>query len=184
MPEGSVFIAASLDGFIARPDGGLDWLPHGADGPGEDYGYGAFVDGMDALLMGRATYDKVRTFEEWPYGTKPVFVWSRSELNAGAPATVERVTGDPAAVFDALDTRGFRRVYVDGGKTIQAFLRAGRIGRLILTRIPVLLGTGIPLFGPLPQDVRLHHLATRTYPSGLVQSEYTVVNGLDPEEAA
>ena len=171
----TVYIATSLDGFIARPDGGLDWLPQGGGG-GEDYGYKAFMATVDALVMGRGTYDKVLTFGAWPYD-KPVYVLSSRAL-APTPApghVVEWVQGEPAEVVKKMAALGHRHLYIDGGQTIQRFLRAGLIDRVIITRIPVLIGTGIPLFGRLEHDVHLRHVQTRSFPSGLVQSEYEVV---------
>jgi dihydrofolate reductase len=169
----SVFVGASVDGFIARPDGGLDWLPPGG---GEEHGYEAFMASVDALVIGRNTYETVLGFDAWPYGEKPVFVLSTRPLPpAPAGAVVERMAGDPADIVSRLAARGFRHAYVDGGITIQRFLRAGLIQRLVVTRVPVLIGSGIPLFGELPGDVLLRHVATRQYASGLVQSEYVVV---------
>ena len=167
----SVFIATSLDGFIARRDGGLDWLP--ADG-GEAHGYDEFIATVDAIVIGRKTFETVLAFDAWPYGTKPVVVLSTrpSELKAPAGAVCDMMTGTPHEIVARLSARGMKHLYVDGGVTIQRFLEAGLIQRLIITRIPVLLGSGIPLFGPLTRDVRLEHVATRTYPSGMVQSEY------------
>ncbi len=169
----SVFVGASVDGFIARPNGGLDWLPAGG---GEEHGYEAFMASVDALVIGRNTYETVLGFDAWPYGEKPVFVLSTRPLPpAPAGAVVEHMAGEPADIVSRLAARGFRHAYVDGGITIQRFLRAGFIQRLIVTRVPVLIGSGIPLFGELPRDVLLRHVATRQYPSGLVQSEYVVV---------
>lgn len=169
----SVFIATSLDGFIARPDGGLDWLPQ--DG-GEAHGYDEFIATVDAMVIGRNTYQTVLGFGAWPYGRTPVFVLSTRPLApAPAEAVVERLSGEPNDIVAQLDARGVQHAYVDGGITIQRFLRAGQIQRLIITRIPVLLGSGIPLFGDLPEDIVLRHIRTRQYPSGLVQSEYVVV---------
>jgi dihydrofolate reductase len=169
----SVFVGASVDGFIARPNGGLDWLPAGG---GEEHGYEAFMASVDALVIGRNTYETVLGFDAWPYGEKPVFVLSTRPLPpAPAGAGVEHMAGEPADIVSRLAARGFRHAYVDGGITIQRFLRAGLIQRLIVTRVPVLIGSGIPLFGELPRDVLLRHVATRQYPSGLVQSEYVVV---------
>jgi len=175
----SVFIATSLDGFIARPDGGLDWLP-GADGSSptpSETGYDAFMATVDVVVMGRGTWDKVVEMGGWFYGDKPVRVLtSRSlELRPSVPKTVAAMSGTPAEVVAALAREGFRHAYVDGGKTIQAFLRAGLIQRLTLTRIPVLLGEGIPLFGNLPRDVKLKHLLTRVLGDAMVQSEYDVL---------
>src|SRR5437899_3018256 len=132
---------------------------------------------VDALVIGRKTFETVLTFDTWPYGEKPVFVLStRTLAPAPAPpgAVVERMSGPPAEIVSRLAARGVRHVYLDGGITIQRFLQAGLIQRLIITRVPVLIGAGVPLFGTLPHDVRLRHIATRHYPSGLVQSEYNV----------
>ena len=177
--QASVYIATSLDGFIAREDGALDWLP-GADGTGadqgEDYGYAAFMATVDALVMGRKTYEMVRSFGDWPYRV-PVSVLSSRPLDVpeDLQGKVERQSGEPREIVAAWAHRGAKHLYVDGGRTIQQFLAARLIDRLILTRIPVLLGQGIPLFGPLPHDLRLRHTETTSYPSGLVQSSYEVV---------
>ena len=170
--EASVFIGTSLDGFIARTNGDLDFLPPGG---GEPHGYDEFMATVDALVVGRKTFEKVLTFDTWPYGEKPVFVLSAHPL-APTPlgAVVERMSGAPADILSQLAARGIRHVYVDGGITIQRFLQAGLIQRLIITRVPVLIGDGIPLFGSLQRDVPLEHVATRQYASGLVQSEYVV----------
>ncbi len=175
----SVFIATSLDGYIARPDGGLDWLP---DEP-EEHGYEAFLASVDALVIGRKTFDTVMGFPDWPYGSKPVFVLSRTLKSAELPAGVvcEFLAGEPAEVAAALDGRGVRHAYVDGGQTITGFLEAGLIQRMVITRIPVLLGAGIPLFGALGRDLRWIHEGTRTFPSGLVQSAYRL-DGLGPDD--
>lgn len=171
-PLASVFVGTSLDGFIARGDGALDFLEHGG---GEPHGYEEFIASVDALVIGRKTYEVVLGFDEWPYGEKKVFVLSARPLAPAPPgAIVERMSGDPAEIVSELGVRGIRHVYVDGGITIQRFLQAGLIQRLIITRVPVLIGTGIPLFGPLPRDIVLTHVATRHYTSGLVQSEYLI----------
>ncbi len=170
--KASVFVGTSLDGFIARTNGDFDFLPPGG---GEEHGYAAFMATVDALVIGRNTYDKVLTFSEWPYGDKPVIVLSTRPIDLPpAPAVVERMTGSPPDIAARLAARGAKHLYVDGGITIQRFLQAGLIQRLIITRVPVLIGTGIPLFGALPRDIRLHHVTTRQYESGLVQSEYTI----------
>jgi dihydrofolate reductase len=176
--KGSVFVGTSLDGFIARENGALDFLPPGG---GEPHGFEEFLASVDALVMGRKTYETVLAFGEWFYGSKPVFVLSGRPL-APAPsgAVVEPMSGEPAEIAERLVARGIRHVYVDGGFTIQRFLEAGLVQRITITRVPVLIGTGIPLFGPLPQDVPLEHVATRSFPSGLVQSEYAVVRPAQP----
>ena len=171
--NGSVFIATSLDGFIARPNGAIDWLPHDST---EDYGYDPFMASVDAVVMGRLSYETVLGMGGWFYGTKPVYVLSSRPMLPPAPegATVVRLAGAPEEVAADLTRRGVRDAYIDGGVTIQRFLRAGLIRRVIITRIPVLLGTGRPLFGELAADIRLAHLRTQSWPSGLVQSEYRI----------
>jgi dihydrofolate reductase len=170
--KASVFVGVSVDGFMARADGGLDFLPPGG---GEPHGYDEFMATVDALVIGRKTYETVLGFDTWAYGEKPVFVLSSHPLAPAPPgAVVERLSGEPAGIVAQCATRGLRHIYVDGGITIQRFLVAGLIQRLIVTRVPVLIGSGIPLFGALPRDIVLTHVATRQYASGLVQSEYLV----------
>ena len=173
--QGSVFIATSLDGFIARENGGIDWLPQ-LDEAGEDYGFDAFMKDIDAMVMGRNTFELVKNFPTWPYGKTPVIVLTSRviDIPAAIAKTVETMSGSPEQIVARLEERGVRRAYVDGGVTIQRFLEAGAIQRIIITRIPILLGAGIPLFGSLSRDVRLTHIETRSWPSGLVQSEYIV----------
>ena len=170
----SVFIGTSVDGFIARTNGDLDFLPEGG---GEPHGYNEFIASVDAIVIGRKTFETVLAFEAWPYGDKRVVVLSSRPLDLSAVpgGVVEQMAGPPAEIVSQLAARGIKHLYIDGGITIQRFLREGAIQRLIITRVPVLIGEGIPLFGSLPRDIRLRHLATRHYPSGLVQSEYQVV---------
>ncbi|HTC47984.1 MAG TPA: dihydrofolate reductase family protein [Candidatus Aquilonibacter sp.] len=172
--KASVFIGTSLDGFIARPDGSLDFLP--ADG-GEPHGYNEFFASVDALVIGRGTFETVLAFETWPYGKKPVVVLSSRPIDLAQVrgGIVEQMAGDPSEIVAKLAARGVQHIYVDGGVTIQRFLRAGLIQRLTITRVPVLIGEGIPLFGSLPHDLRLHHVATQHYKSGLVKSEYDII---------
>ena len=170
--KASVFVGTSLDGFIARKNGDLDFLPAGG---GEPHGYTEFMATVDALVIGRKTYDTVLTFDAWPYGQKPVFVLSTHSLATAPPgAVVEQMSGVPGEIVARLAARGIGHVYVDGGITIQRFLNAGLIQSLTITRVPVLIGAGIPLFGPLQRDISLQHVATRQYASGLVQSEYLI----------
>ncbi|HET9065694.1 MAG TPA: dihydrofolate reductase family protein [Gemmatimonadales bacterium] len=168
----SIFIGVSLDGFIARPNGALDWMDHGG---AVDHGYTTFMATVDALVMGRHTYETVCGFDHWPYGTRPVHVLSSAPLGpAPDGAVVHHLAGTPAAIVDELSARGFRHAYIDGGITIQRFLRAGLIQHLILNRLPVLIGQGIPLFGALDQDIPVRHVRTETFGDGLVQTEYEV----------
>jgi dihydrofolate reductase len=169
--KASVFIATSLDGFIARADGGLDWLP-GDDV--EDHGYDALMATVDAIVMGRNTYEIVLGFGTWPYGGKSVVVLTTRPLIQPRGGTVDVMAGTPNDIVARLAERGVQHIYVDGGITVQRFLAAGLIQRFTITRIPVLLGRGIPLFGPIPADIWLEHLATKSYKNGMVTSEYVI----------
>jgi dihydrofolate reductase len=176
MTTGHVFIAVSLDGFIARPDDDIDWL-QGWPEVGHDYGYSEFMATVDGLVMGRRTFEKALTFPAWPYA-KPVVVMSRTLSQNDVPAELAgkaRISdAEPAQLMEQLDREGWRRAYVDGGQIIQSFLCAGLIRDLVLTRIPVLLGKGIPLFGALVRDIKLAHVETTAHPSGFVQSRYAI----------
>jgi dihydrofolate reductase len=169
----SVFVGISVDGFMARPNGDIDWLPEAP----EPHGYDEFMATVDAIVMGRKSFEKVLTLGPWVCGDKRVVVLSSRplDLSAAIGGAVEQMSGPPADIVSRLARSGAHHLYIDGGVTIQNFLRAGLIQRLVITRVPVLIGEGIPLFGALPSDIRLHHVATRHYPSGLVQSEYEVV---------
>ncbi len=169
----SVFVGTSVDGFIARANHDLDFLPEGG---GEPHGYDEFIATVDALVIGRKTFDKVLSFPAWPYAEKRVVVLSNRPIDVSfvPEAIVEQMAGSPAHIVATLAARGIHHLYVDGGLTIQQFLRAGLIQRLVITRVPVLIGSGISLFGSLPHDIRLSHVSTRHYPSGLVQTEYHV----------
>jgi dihydrofolate reductase len=171
----SVFIGTSVDGFIARPNGDLDFLPAGG---GEPHGYDEFIASVDALVIGRKTFETVLGFAAWPYGDKRVVVLSSRPVDFSGVrgGVVEQMGGPPAEIVSKLAASGAHHLYVDGGITVQGFLRAGLVQRLIITRVPVLIGDGIPLFGSLPRDVRLRHVATQHYPSGLVKSEYQVAS--------
>lgn len=172
----SVYIATSLDGFIARANGDLDWLPSPVGAGGEDYGYAAFMKTVDVIVMGRGTYEKVLTFGNWPYEMPVVVLSSRHlTLPAQTAASIETMSGPPSDIVARLESRGLQHAYVDGGVTIQRFLEAGVIQRLIITQVPVLIGSGIPLFGPLTRDIPLHHVNSRAWANGLVQSEYQVL---------
>lgn len=181
--KASVYIATTLDGFIARENGELDWLPGSdgevpADSENEDFGFNAFMESIDVLVMGRNTYELVVSMGMWPYGNKQVIVLSNtlSNLADGIPNTVELRSEAPDALYDSLKKSGAKHLYIDGGKTIQSFLNAGLIDEIILTRVPVLIGAGIPLFGPLKSDKELKHIETQAYKNGFVQSKYDVIN--------
>ncbi|UOY01988.1 dihydrofolate reductase family protein [Blastococcus sp. PRF04-17] len=176
---GHVFLGMSVDGFIARLDGDIAWLTGGADansgpddGAGGDFGFTEFVAGIDALVMGRATYDVIAPFDEWPYQGKPVHVLSTT-LTPGADDRITVHRSYEEAVTALTEAR-YRRVYVDGGRTVHQFLRAGLVADLTLSRVPVLIGTGHTPFGELDADIALEHVDTRTFPGGMVQSTYRV----------
>jgi dihydrofolate reductase len=167
----SVFCGVSVDGFLARTNHALDFLDAGGDEP---HGFEEFFDSVDVLVIGRKTFEVVLSFDKRPYGNKPVVVLSSRPLDFSAikSGVAEQMKGKPAAIAARLKARGFKHAYIDGGITIQRFLSAGLIDRLVITRVPVLIGEGIPLFGSLPRDLILNHVGTRTYGGGLVQSEY------------
>ena len=177
----SVFIATSLDGFISRSDGGIDWLDQANSKvpPGEDCGFARFMSSVDALVMGRNTFELTMSFEQWPYASTPLVVLSKrlNNLPPQTPSTVSLSSQSPRVLVAALRARGLQHLYVDGGLTIQSFLAARMIDEITITRIPVLLGSGRPLFGPLPADVQLEHVSTRAYEFGFVQSKYRVAKG-------
>ena len=167
----AVFIATSLDGFLARTDGSIDWLTSQGEAAG-DTGYAEFMEDIDTVVLGRNTYETVLGFDFWPYDGKSVDVLSTTlAADADERITVHR---DLDGLVQTLTDRDAKRIYADGGRLIQAFLRAGLLNELTITVVPVLLGSGIPLFGDLDADVVLSHNATRTLGAGFVQSDYTV----------
>jgi dihydrofolate reductase len=169
----SVFVGTSLDGFIARRNGDYDFLP--ANG-GEPHGYDEFIASVDTILIGRKTFEVVLKLPSWPYGDKRVVVLSHRPLDlSGITGRVEQMSGEPVQIAQELAATGSKHVYVDGGITVQEFLRAGHVHHLTVTRVPVLIGEGIPLFGSVPRDIKLHHIGTHQYKSGLVKSEYEVM---------
>jgi len=173
-----VYIATSLDGFIARLDGSIDWLNEANTliPEGEDFGYREFMAKTDAIIMGRNTFEQALTFGDWLYGDKKMVVISRKgiEIPEMLKQTVSVSSQPPALLLENLASAGMRQVYIDGGLTIQSFLREGLINELTITVIPVLLGSGRPLFGSLKSDINLRHIFTKSYPFGFVQSKYAI----------
>ncbi len=176
MITGHVFIAISLDGFIAREDGDISWLLE-RDDPAEEHGYDAFIADKDVILMGRGTFESMRDITPWPY-TRPVIVLSSTLGESDRPEAVEAkirfLDASPSQVMQVLEAEGMRRVYVDGGRVIQSFLRAGLIVDMVITSVPVLLGQGRRLFDALSGDIALVHEKTHSFASGLVQSRYRI----------
>lgn len=176
MTTGHIFMATSLDGFIARRDHTLDWLIAHTDTE-EDHGYEAFMDTVDGVVMGRATFKTVLGLGNWPYA-KPVIVASSSLAEADIPpelaSKVKLTQLAPRQLMQSLSDAGWSRVYVDGGRLAQSFLRAGLISDITLTLIPVLLGDGRSLFGETEDDIALELQEAKSFPTGLVQLHYRV----------
>jgi len=171
------FIATSLDGYIAKPDGNIDWLNNpDYEIAGEDFGYNTHYQSVDSLIMGRNTYELALSFDSWPYAEKHVYVLStkRATIPSKLASKVSSLRGDIDVILAELGGRGHKRIYVDGGKTIQGFIKAGRLDEITITRIPILLGEGIPLFGDLEKSVALEHLSTISFSNGFVQSTYSM----------
>jgi dihydrofolate reductase len=177
-PKASVFIATSLDGFISRSNGDIDWLleANKVVPPGEDCGFNAFISTVDVLVMGRNTFEQVIGFDSWPYGDTRMIVLSSRPI-AIPPHLAGTVSGSsesPEELVARLADEGAQHLYVDGGITIQRFLEAGLIDELTITTIPILLGDGKPLFGSHKSDIPLVHVRTHAYEFGFVQSVYVV----------
>lgn len=171
----SVYIAASLDGFIARKDGGLDWLPPGSDGS-EDYGYAEFISIVDHIVMGRNSFEKILTFGEWPYDKKVIVLTSRDlTLPPKLADKVEPLHLSPRELVHEMNIRGAKGIYLDGGVTIQRFLREGLVNEMIITTIPILIGEGLPLFGTLNKDIKLELVKSESFKNGFVQNKYKIL---------
>jgi dihydrofolate reductase len=179
--RGHVFIATSLDGFIARHDGDIEWLTNppsnpnhapGHDGPNPPPDYETFMSTVDHVVMGRGTYEKILTFDSWPYAKQVIILSTTLPPDENKRVTVTR---DIARTVQLLAERDARGVYVDGGKVIQGFLEHDLIDEITLAHAPVLLGHGIPLFGTLARDIRLTHTGTIYTDSGMTSSHYAVL---------
>ncbi|HET9905866.1 MAG TPA: dihydrofolate reductase family protein [Anaerolineales bacterium] len=170
----SVYIATSLDGFIARRNGDIDWLTGGEGG--EDYGYAEFMSDIDHIVMGRNTYEKVLTFGGWPYAKKVIVLSSRNlSIPPELSDKVEALNLSPRELISEMDTRIAKHIYLDGGVTIQRFLREGLVDELTITTIPILIGEGLSLFGELERDVKLELIKSESFMNGFVQNRYKVL---------
>jgi dihydrofolate reductase len=169
----SIYVATSIDGFIATRDGGIGWLDEIPMSEKTESGFANFISGIDAIVMGRKTFETVLSFDSWPY-SKPVFVLSRRGVDVPKElkSKVEIVDADPSELTKLLREKGFHNLYIDGGVTIQGFLEENLIDEMIITRVPVLLGDGIPLFGKLSRRQHFKHLKTEVINDMLVMSYY------------
>jgi len=167
-----VYIGTSLDGFIAKEDGNLDWLVK-FESPEVHDSYHEFISQIDAIAIGRGTFEKVLTFPSWPYNKK-TFVLSTTikQIPETLKGKATLLSMKPKELLSYLSNEGFSNIYVDGGKVIQSFLKEDCIDEMIITKVPVLLGNGIPLFGHLDKDIQFEHMQTEVYSNGLVKSCY------------
>jgi dihydrofolate reductase len=173
----SVYMAQSVDGYIAKTDGDIEWLSQFDDSGGmEDYGYHEFLDTVDVIVMGRRTYEKVLSFLMWPYEDKHVVVLSNIPLEVPDDLAnkVTQINGTPGEVVARLSEAGAKHVYVDGGQTASSFVAAGLIDQLTITTVPLILGQGRPLFVSLQEEIVLEHIETKTFSNGLVKSSYRI----------
>jgi len=168
-----VYIATSLDGYIARKDGNVDWLMEIPNPGKSDFGFSDFMQRIDGIIMGRNTFDLVLKFGQWPY-TKPVFVLSKTmkEIPVGLMDKAELIQGELNTIIEVLKSKGFENLYIDGGRTIQSFLKQDLIDEIIITRIPIILGSGIPLFVEMDSEINLEHVETEIFNNVLVKSRY------------
>jgi len=176
MSEVTYYVASSLDGFIAKSDGGIDWLSC-VEVEGEDYGYSEFFDSVDGLLMGRATFDQVQGFGPWPYGDKPCWVWTRRAIDS-KPSSAVATAQSPAEIVGEASKQGLNRLWlVGGGRFAGAFEVERLISTYIISIIPVLLGDGVPVISGHGSFERLDLTESRAYESGLVQLTYMPRHG-------
>src|ERR1700730_6414364 len=171
----TVYIASSLDGYIAREDGSIDWLMELPNPDKSDYGFSVFLERIDGIIMGRKSFETILGFDEWPYSKPvPVFVLSDSldKLPNKFSGRAEIVRGELKGILESLKVKGIHNLYIDGGKTIQGFLKEDLIDEMIITRVPILLGSGIPLFGKNNSELEFEHVETAVHNNMLVRSKY------------
>jgi dihydrofolate reductase len=174
----SVYIGISVDGFIATTEGSVDWLMEQEEArPDEDLGFESFLASCDCMIMGRKTLDQVVSFGEWVYEGKRVIVLSNTLKKAPSlvQGKIKIYNGELGYLLDQLEDEGVKRIYVDGGTTIQSFLKMSRITDLTITRVPLLLGDGIPLFANIEKSIPLKHVRTDTFSNGFVQTLYRTI---------
>ena len=170
----SVFIATSLDGYIADKNGRIDWLKTVPNPKNDDMGYVEFINRIDALLMGRKTFETVLAFDiDWPYN-RPVFVLSDklTEIPESQRGKAFLVNGDLAKILEQIHEKGLNQLYIDGGTTIQNFLKEDLIDEIVISIIPILLGGGSSLFAELPNELEFELVRTKTYLNQITQNHY------------
>lgn len=181
--ENKVYIATSLDGYIADQNGGLDWLHSIPNPENSDMGYADLTASIDALVMGRVTFETVCSFDiDWPY-QKPVFVWSRTlkEVPVSLKDKVYLVKGTVGEILEQIHQKGFYKLYIDGGKTIQSFLKEDLVDRMTITIIPKLLGGGFPLFAELPSILDFECIDTQLFSNQVVQNTFVRKHAINHE---
>jgi dihydrofolate reductase len=169
-----VYIATSLDGYIADKDGGLDWLQSIPNPDNLDFGWANFMERVDAVVMGRKTFDTVCGFDcDWPY-SKPVFVLSNSlkSVPEEYKRRAETISGPLSGVLKTIHQKGYQHLYIDGGVTVQNFLKEDLVDEMIITVIPILLGGGVPLFGELPAHMAFDLVKTQVLLNAMLQNHY------------
>lgn len=171
-----VYIATSLDGYIAKKDGGIDWLLEIPNPDESNFGFSEFIKNIDAIVMGRNTFELVQTFDNWPYN-KPLFVLSSTlkSIPEKLIGKAELIKGDVVSVLEQLYSRNYLNLYIDGGKTIQEFLKLNLIDEMIITQIPILLGEGIPLFGALVKEQKFKLVKSEVLVNALVKNHYVKI---------
>lgn len=183
--KSSVFIATSMDGFIAKNDGSVDWLhtagnPEADMGDQADMGFADFMASVDCMIMGRKCMEMISSMnltpEQWPYGDTRIIALSNTlkEAPENVKDKVEMYSGDLNDLIAALESDGFNHAYIDGGKTIQAFINLGLINEMTITRAPVLLGEGLPLFGKINRDIKLEQTQSTVFANDFIQEKFVV----------
>lgn len=171
-PKISIYIATSIDGYIARKDGSLDWLDR-VGGFDEDYGFQKLLDSIDAVILGRGTYEIAAGVTDWPYKGKKIVVLSHSLKTVREEAEIFR--GDLTELVSQLHSEGIKHIWIDGGVTISQFLNLGLVDFMTLSVIPILLGNGIPLFNVIGKEITCRLVSSLSYPSGLAQLNYEIL---------
>ncbi|TGL85276.1 dihydrofolate reductase [Leptospira congkakensis] len=176
MTKYKAFIASSLDGFIARADGSIDWLTSQEYTlEKNDFGYSSFMAGIDCIIMGRTTFETVLSFETYPFVSIPVYVLTRnSSYKFESDYQIEIFHGNLCELNSKLETQQIKVAYVDGGQLIQSFINESLLNELTITQIPILLGSGLPLYGNLTKETKLKHIQTQSFLNGFVQSTYQI----------